>query len=404
MNNEYIDKCPITDSSNGISYLDLGNMPLVNNLLETREESINCQRFPLKINYFKESGLSMLSYSVDKDLMFKYYTYKSGISLPYIEHCKAMFSFLDTYLKLNSGDRVLDVGGNDGTLLKSFKSIKPELDVLNVDISENIIEEARKKGVPSLVDFWGIECAKKLNKKFKLITSTNVFQHTLPINDFVSGISYALEKSGIWCLEFPYWKNTLETNQYDQVYHEHLYYYLIKPISLLLDKHGLHIIKSMEVSIHGGSMRLLIAHKDSPFSVCESVKFYMQKEIMEESYYINWGKGIETHIKNCKEYILNLKRSGYTIAGFGAAAKGCVFLNSLELDDTVIDYVVDDTDLKQNKFIPGTGIRVVSREHLKKNPTDYLIVLAHNFSDYIIKSLDTYKGKFIVMIPEIKTI
>lgn len=404
MNNKEINECPITNSDKYITYLDLGEMPLVNNLLNTREDSLNCEKFPLKVNYFKDSGLSMLSYSIDKDKLFKQYTYKSGISLPYIDHCKEMFAFVSKYISLDIQDTILDIGGNDGTLLNSFKSINKNLNVLNVDISENIVLEANKKGIPSIVDFWNLDCAKKLNKKFKLITSTNVFQHSLPVNDFVSGISYALEDDGIWCLEFPYWKNTLETNQYDQIYHEHMFYYLVKPLSILFDKHELKIIKVVERSIHGGSVRLLISHKNSNFSVCESVKTFIDKENIEEEYYINWGNNIQNHIINCKKFILNLKKSGATISGFGAAAKGCVFLNSLGLDNSIIDYVVDDTDLKQGKFIPGTGIEVVSRDYMKKHPTNYIIVLAHNFSDYIIKSLDTYEGKFIVLMPNIKVI
>lgn len=404
MNNSYIERCPITNSEKHVSYLDLGMMPLVNNLLNTRYESLNCEKYPLKVNYFEESGLSMLSYSVDKDTMFKNYTYKSGISLPYIEHCKEMFSFVQEFIEVKEDDAVLDIGGNDGTLLRSFRSIKPNMKVLNVDLSENIVKEAIKNGIPSVVDFWGVNFAKKINKKFKLITSTNVFQHTLDINDFAGGISQALDKEGIWCLEFPYWKNSLETNQYDQVYHEHMYYYLVKPLSLLFDKHGLKIIRIVERSIHGGSLRLIVSLKDSKFSVSKEVESYIKSEDLDGDYYLNWGENIRQHISNCRNFILDLKKQGASISGFGAAAKGCILLNSVGLDDSIIDYVVDDTDLKQNKFIPGTGIKVVSREYMKNNPTDYLIILAHNFSDYIIKSLPTYKGKFIILMPNIKTL
>lgn len=402
MNNSYIEKCPITNSEKYVSYLDLGMMPLVNNLLNTKYESLNCEKYPLKVNYFEDSGLSMLSYSVDKDNMFKNYTYKSGISLPYIEHCKEMFSFVQKFIDIKEDDTVLDIGGNDGTLLRSFKSIKPSMKVLNVDLSENIVKEAIKNGIPSVVDFWGVNFAQKINKKFKLITSTNVFQHTLDINDFAGGISQALDSEGIWCLEFPYWKNSLETNQYDQIYHEHMYYYLVKPLSTLFNKHGLKIISIAERSIHGGSLRLIVSLKDSKFSVSKEVESYIHSEDLDAEYYVNWGKNIQQHISNCRNFILDLKKQGASVSCFGAAAKGCIVLNSVGLDDSIIDYVVDDTDLKQNKFIPGTGIKVVSREYMKNNPTDYLIILAHNFSDYIIKSLPAYKGKFIILMPTIK--
>jgi len=403
----YIKECPITNSSSYITYLDLGLMPLVNNLSDTREESLNCGKFPLAVNYFKESGLSMLSYSVDKNDLYKHYTYKSGISLPYIQHCKEMYRFVNTYLSLKSTNKILDIGGNDGTLLSAFLDIDSTLNVMNVDASENLCKVSESKGIKTVCGFWGMDLAKQIDTKFKLITSTNVFQHTLPINDFVEAISISLDKFGIWCLEFPYWKNTLETNQYDQVYHEHIYYYLLKPLALLFDKYNLRIIKAVPQSIHGGSMRLLITHKGElgeAFQPCDTVQDLMDKEDMKTDYYVNWGNNIEDHIAKCRNFILSLKEKGHTISGFGAAAKGCIFLNSAGLDHTVIDYVVDDTDLKQGKFIPGTGIEIVSREHIKGNPTDYMIILAHNFADYIIRSLSNYKGKYIVLMPDIKVI
>jgi SAM-dependent methyltransferase len=308
---------------------------------------------------------------------------------------------------LGKSKKVLDIGGNDGTLLSSFLSINPDLDVTNVDASENICELSREKGIKTINAFWGTDFSNQLNCKFDLIVSTNVFQHTHEINNFVDAISRSLSKDGLWCLEFPYWKKTLETYQYDQIYHEHIYYYLITPISLLLEKYGLQIFKVVERDIHGGTVRLLIAHRNSigkAFHECKSVQKYLSNEKISVDYYAEWGNKIKNHIKKCKEFILSLKKEGKRIAGFGAAAKGCVFLNTVGLDYNTIDYVIDDTDLKQGKFIPGTGIEIFSRNKLKENEVDYLIILAHNFSDYIIKSLNGYKGKFIIMMPEIKII
>jgi hypothetical protein len=320
-----------------------------------------------------------------------------------------MFGFIDTYLELKEEDKVLDIGGNDGTLLKTFLEKKPYLNVLNVDASKNLTAEAEKEGIPSINDFWGAGFAKQLNKKFKLITTTNCFQHTAPIESFVEGISTSLDKFGIWCLEFPYWKSSIETNQFDQVYHEHIYYYLVKPLTLLLDKYNLRIIKAVQYSIHGGTMRLLISHKGElgeSWQPCGSVQKVLDKETFTVSDYTKWGEDIKNNIGKSREFILSLKDKGYKIAGFGAAAKGCIYLNAANIDHNLIDYIVDDTNIKQGKFVPGTGIEIVSREKLKTNPVDYIIILAHNFSDYIIKLLrqDGYKGKFIIFLPEIKEI
>lgn len=401
-----IDRCPITGDSESTLYLDLGLMPLVNNLNNTKEESLNCQKYPLAVQVFNQSKLSSLTVEIEPDTLYQHYLYKSGVSQPYVEHCKDMFTFVDTYLNLKEADNVLDIGGNDGTLLKTFLNAKPYLQVLNVDASENLTKEAELSGIPSINDYWGAPLAKKLNKKFKLITTTNCFQHTAPIESFVEGVAMSLEKYGIWCLEFPYWKTSIETGQFDQVYHEHIYYYLVEPLTKLLSKYNLRVIKATRYPIHGGTMRLLISHTGdlgTAWQPCNSVNGVLSAERFTVNDYLEWGVGIKKNILKSKEYIVSLKDKGYRVGGFGAAAKGCIYLNAAGIDHTHIDYVVDDTNIKQDKFIPGTGIQVVPRSTLQSNPVDYIIILAHNFSDYVIKSLkqDGYTGKFIVLLPTI---
>lgn len=398
-----VTNCPITNDSERFTYIDLGEMPLVNNLSDTREDSFNSPKYKLAVQYFKESKLSCLTENVDPNLMFSQYSYKSGVVKAYADHCKEMFWFVDTYLNLKENDNVLDIGGNDGTLLHSFLEKKPYLNVLNVDASTNLTKLSRERGVPAVNAFWGVETAKTLNKKFKLITSTNVFQHTPPIADFAEAISMSLDNKGIWCLEFPYWKTNMETLQFDQIYHEHVYFYLVEPLKQLFEKFGLEIIKAIKYPIHGGTLRLLISKKGD-WSVCDGVqKLINEEQSIDEIYYKNWGSVIEEHISDCKIMLQACKNANNNIIGFGAAAKGCIFLNSAKIDNTILDVVIDDTDLKQNKFIPGTGIQIKSREYLKDNKVDYILILAHNFKDVIVESLkEQYSGKFIVLFPQIK--
>jgi hypothetical protein len=337
--------------------------------------------------------------------MFSQYSYKSGVVKAYADHCKEMFWFVDTYLDLKENDNVLDIGGNDGTLLKSFLEKKPYLNVLNVDASTNLTDLSRQRGIPALNEFWGVETTKTLNKKFKLITSTNVFQHTPPIADFAEAISMSLDDKGIWCLEFPYWKTNMQTLQFDQIYHEHVYFYLVEPLKQLFAKFGLEIIKAVKYPIHGGTLRLLISKKGDWYA-CDGVqKLIDEEQSIDQKYYEDWGEVIETHISDCNAFLRMLKADGSNIIGFGAAAKGCIFLNSAKIDDTILDIVIDDTDLKQDKFIPGTGIQIKSREYLKNNKVDYILILAHNFKDVIIESLkEQYSGKFIITFPKIEII
>jgi 2-polyprenyl-3-methyl-5-hydroxy-6-metoxy-1,4-benzoquinol methylase len=401
-----VTNCPITNDSERFTYIDLGEMPLVNNLSDTREDSFNSPKYKLAVQYFKKSKLSCLTENVDPNLMFSQYSYKSGVVKAYADHCKEMFWFVDTYLNLKENDNLLDIGGNDGTLLHSFLEKKSYLNVLNVDASTNLTKLSRERGVPAINAFWGVETAKNIDKKFKLITSTNVFQHTPPIADFAEAISMSLDEKGIWCLEFPYWKTNMQTLQFDQIYHEHVYFYLVEPLKQLFDKFGLEIIKAVKYPIHGGTLRLLISKKGD-WDVCDGVqKLIDEEQTINEQYYKDWGEVIEEHISDCKIMLQACKNQNNNIIGFGAAAKGCIFLNSAKIDHTILDVVIDDTDLKQDKFIPGTGIQIKSREYLKNNKVDYILILAHNFKDVIIESLrnDGYTGNFIILFPTIKTI
>jgi hypothetical protein len=157
-------------------------------------------------------------------------------------------------------------------------------------------------------------------------------------------------------------------------------------------------------------MRLLISHKGELGKAFQQDDWSVPPTLEQENFsledYIKWGDKIKSNIFKSKEFLLSLKEQGFKIAGFGAAAKGCIYLNAADINYNQIDYIIDDTNLKQDKFIPGIGVEIVSREKLQTNPVDYIVILAHNFSEYIIKSLkqDGYQGKFIIFLPELKII
>jgi novobiocin biosynthesis protein NovU/D-mycarose 3-C-methyltransferase len=404
---ESIDECAITGSKEKFTYFDLGMFPLVNNLNDDRQSSIECDRYPLCINYYPESGLSALSHAVNGDILFRNYLYKSGINVPYIRHCRKMFRDVSKIAEIRSGDLVIDIGGNDGTLLDAFREeSNKDIRLLNIDASENLSKDSIQKGIPTMNAFFGLETARIVSKrdgKARIIASTNVFQHLKDTNSFVMGIKEVLDKDGIWALEFPYWIHDLETLQFDQTYHEHMYYYTVSALKKMMEKHGLRIVRAEEHDIHGGSMRLVMAHSDSSINTDHTVENVLKREEpFDEKYYIGWQESISNHLQTCRDKIASIKKEGKKIAGFGAAAKGCIFLNALGLTSEDLEYVVDDTDIKQGKYVPGTGLQVVGREELENNPVDYLIILAHNFADHISVSIrKEYKGKFLVFLPEI---
>lgn len=370
--------------------INLGNLPLVNNLFKTQEESLNAKKFGLRI--IEEKNLLMrLDVEIPSDEMFETYLYRSSINKPYIDHCSEMWKYIDNF----NPKRIADIGGNDGALLSTFKKMSNnELDLVNIDASSSFKEDNERNGIIYIQDYWGDLI---FEEKFDVITSTNVFQHNPNYHKFLKGISNNL--NGIWILEFPYFLETVKTNQFDQIYHEHVFYWLLTPLYLLFKEYGLKIIDLSIQYIHGGSMRIVSSNKPDHKENIDKIKFFLEEEAKFD--FSKWNETITKKLKTDNEFINGLDGS---VAGFGAAAKGCVYLNCVGKNK--IEYIIDDTPDKQNLYSPGTGLKIVNRNFIKHNPPDNIIILAHNFYQYIAQSLrnDGYKGKIFVMLPEIKEI
>jgi D-mycarose 3-C-methyltransferase len=301
------------------------------------------------------------------------------------------------------GDTVIDVGGNDGSLLKEFRKENKHLHYVNVDCSHSFIDVNKEAGIEYVCEFFGEDT--ELSYKARLITSTNVFQHTEPIRSFVKGVEKNLTHDGIWCLEFPYVLTTLANDNYDQIYHEHVYYYNLGNIVELLRQEKMRVINVSYHDMHAGTLRVLSVKESSRRHSDNTILSFINLEkTLTEEYCIKWGNRTQEKIAEFTQFISDLSISS-SIACFGAAAKGCVFLNSCKIDDRLVQFIIDDTPFKQGKFVPGTGIEVVGRDVLSDIQPDYILILAHNFKDYIVNSLKgQYRGKYIIMFPDIKII
>lgn len=368
--------------------INLGNLPLVNNLFKTKEESLNAKKFGLRILQ-EESLLMKLDVEIPSDEMFEQYLYRSSISRPYIEHCQKMWEYVKNFEPRN----IADIGGNDGSLLKTFRMCSNNnLQLTNIDASQSFKDENESEGISYVQKYWGDV---SFEEKFDLITSTNVFQHNPDYRKFLNGIKENL--NGVWVLEFPYFLETVKTDQFDQIYHEHVFYWLLKPLHGLFKEHGLKIIDVSLHDIHGGSMRIVSSNRPEHKENLEKINFFIKQE--ENFDFSNWGEKINFKIKSDREFLENLNGS---LAAFGAAAKGCIYLNCVKNKN--VKYIIDDTPQKQNLFSPGTGLQILNRKILKKDPPDNILILAHNFKDHIANSLREfgYKGKIFTMLPKIE--
>lgn len=402
--------CRVCGSADMDLYLDLGLMPLANNLKNTQEEAIKAERFPLQVLYCNGCSLSQLSVVVDPEVLFSNYAYRSGVNGGYVKHCKWMAIDLKAKYNLTRKSFHIDIAGNDGTLLKEFRS-RIGLNVLNIDPAENLCDVAvMQNEIPSVAVFWSKEVAEKIYSsgsyfgKADLITATNVFAHVDNVNDFMQACKIALKPQGVLVLEFPYIVDFIEKNEFDTVYFEHLSYFGLCSLGNLCNQTGMKIIDVSKHNIHGGTVRVEVAHEESNYR--QSID--AANQIKNEDFWHNLAKydgfGTET-IDNFYHSIREIKGFGHKISAFAASAKGNTLLNAAGIDHNTIDYIADETPEKLNKFSPGTGIPIVSIEQIKLNPPDYLIILSWNFKDEIIEKLrPIYKGKFILPIPSFSVI
>lgn len=405
-----IDKCRICGKDELKSYLNLGMLPLANNLGETREDAISKDCFPLNVLFCPNCSLSQLSEVVDPRVLYSHYLYRSDMSQGYINHCKQMA--LDLRKKYNIIDNVsfvVDVAGNTGTLLEQFRELMPNLKVLNIDPAKNLAPICRNKKIPVLTEFFSINSAMDTflsYGKADIITATNVFAHVNSVRDFILSAKFLLHVNGVLVLEFPYIKDYIDDLEFSTSYHEHLSYIGITPLALLCKETDMKIISVEKQDIHCGTVRVEITHNTSNRVIEKSVDEFLNLEENEGFNsilkYIDWQLNVDNLVDELKSTVYKIKAEGKTVVGFAGSAKGNTLLNACGFTDNEISYIVDDTPEKQGKFSPKTGIKIVSVDELKVNKPDYILILAWNFTEEIIKRLDgLYDGKFIIPVPEV---
>ena len=402
-----VSHCRVCGSEDMLRYLDLGMMPLANNLAASAADARQMQRFPMQVQYCQDCSLSQLTVVIDPREMFSHYTYRSSINKGYVKHCREMAVSVGNSLPLTADDLVVDIAGNDGALLAEFKD-ELGVEVVNVDPAENIGVIAESIGVPTITAFWSAEVANEILRSHgqpKLITATNVFAHVDDVRGFVSAAKLCLHEKGALMLEFPYGVDFIEHREFDTIYFEHLSYVLVEPVRRLAASLGMSVFDVQKQDIHGGTVRVFIGH-EGEHEVLPSVNSFVTAEkdggYHDAAIYKQWNSEINDLIGDLSSKLGALKRDGAKISAFAASAKGNTLLNACRIDSATIDYIVDDTPEKIGRFSPGNGIPIVDRSVLAANPPDYLVILAWNFAREIIDSTTEFAangGKYIIPIP-----
>ena len=394
--NRFTSICRVCKNTGLELILDLGNQPLVNNLLLSSDDI--SELFPLNIYRCKECNHTQLGCTVPPLKMFNFYTYVSGISSSAIAH----FKMLTEYLSLNAKTKstVLELASNDGCQLDFFKA--DGFQTFGVDPAKNICEIANKKGHHIICDYWGNNKITGLPPSFDIILAQNVLAHVPDPIIFVEKCIYYMTEDTILYLQTSQCEMYLK-NEFDTIYHEHMSFFTLESFKYLADKLNLYIYDINKFPIHGTSYGLLLKKRtnDQP----HSSKFYslLEDEYTANMYSTAFYYQYRAHVVKFKYDMLNVleeHRTQYSIIGYGAAAKGITMLNYI--DFKYIDYIVDDCELKSEKYSPGLKIPIVTKERLKSDMRNLLIIiLPWNIKQEIIQKIQTLvQGRSVrILIP-----
>ncbi len=394
------------------TFIDLGDSPIANNLL-TLDQLVNKEEFfPLHARVCESCGLVQLPEIFSRETLFPDdYTYYSSYAKSWLAHSQKYALKMIKELEMTSEDFVVEVASNDGYLLQYFRD--SGIQVLGIEPAAEVAKVAEQNhGVQTVVEFFGQDTAEKLLTQFekpRLMIANNVLAHVPDIHDFVAGFATLLRDDGIVTFEFPHLLNLILHHQFDTIYHEHYSYLNVTSLLPIFTQHGLRIFDIEELETHGGSLRVYVCKTNSPWKEKPSVLRCLNKENDNDPRLDEVVLKIRSEIDKVKADLLNelqwLKKSGKTIAAYGAAAKGNTLLNFIGVNSDLIDYIIDRNPFKQGKYMPGSHIPILAEEHLRVNPPDVLLILPWNLVTEIIQQLEYLKRQgvqFLRAIPSLE--
>jgi len=385
-----------------IEFLDLGNQPLANSYIKKKDLTKKERKYRLIVCFNKLNKLVSIKKTFSsKDMFNNEYPYRSSTSQTMSLHLKR----LAQKIKRIKPNKILEIGSNDGCFIKNFDRKK----TIGVEPCSNVEKITKKQKYNTYPEFWSPKLAKKILKKHKkvnLIFSSNTISHIKNLDEVFKGINIVLDEKGMFILEDPSLLECLKKNTYDQFYNEHIYVFSYLSLQKALKKHNLEIFKIEKLKIHGGSNRYYIKKKTNKIKFHISVSHHKFKEIKYglESLktYIKFAKRIENSKKKLFSIFTKCKKNNKKIIGYGATAKSVTILNYCNINNSMINYFVDTTPDKQNKYTPGTKILIKKYSNLINDNVDYAFLGAWNFKKEIFTKEKKYikkGGKFIIHTP-----
>lgn len=414
MDNEKIrmdQNCRICNSSKIINVFELKPTPPGDSFVPKSQLNQACEKFPLILAICNECGYLHLPYVLNPEASYTDYVYETqitvGLSQHYLDYAKEIVSFSG----ISKGSFVVDLGSNDGTMLHAFKECG--MKVLGVEPNEQIARIANQRHLETINDYFQSAIADRIVKEYgkaSIVTANYMYANIDNVIEFTRKVKKLLDDEGLFVIQTGYHPEQMKINMFDYIYHEHFSYFSVKVLKQLLSQCGLDLI---HVSLHpakGGSIRAIAQHRGGKRVLDESVELFIREEedagMHDAETYIRFAEEIGRHKKKLLELIGQIKSAGHTIVGYGASHSTTTLLHHFELGE-YMGYIVDDNPIKHGLFSPGYHLPVYPSQKLYEERPEYILVLAWQHQDSIIKRNMKYLnegGKFIVPLPELKVV
>jgi hypothetical protein len=390
------------------TFVDLGMSPLCESYLTIDQLNRMEPFYPLHVKVCAECYLVQLEEYVSREHIFSEYAYFSSYSESWLRHASNFVKMISHRFDLGAESLAVELASNDGYLLQYF--VEQGIPVLGVEPAVNVAKVAEEKGVPTLVEFFGCQTARQMvadGQAADLVIGNNVLAQVPDLNDFVGGIRILLKPKGVATLEFPHLERLMAETQYDTIYHEHFSYFSLMAVEKIFAAQGLVLFDVDEIPTHGGSIRIYLRHlEDTSKPVGPALVKLRERELaagldrMET--YATFAEQVKSSKRALLDLLIQLRRAGKRIAGYGAPGKGNTLLNYCGIRTDFLEFTVDRNPYKQGRFLPGTHIPIHPPERIGERRPDYILILPWNLKTEIVSQLAfarEWGAKFIVPIP-----